>query len=170
MSTRSLNKALIIGNLTRDPEIRYTATGTAVATFGVATNRSWTGADGQRQEDVEFHRIVAWAKLAEICEKLLFKGRKVFIEGRIQTRKWTGNDDQERESTEIVADNMMVLDSRNRDGGSGEDWVGGEEVMDKPAKKEKKSEKKDPKKKASKVKPKKTSEKDDRIDVDDIPF
>lgn len=170
MSTRSLNKVLIIGNLTRDPEVRYTATGTAVATFGVATNRAWTGADGQRQEDVEFHRIVAWAKLAEICEKLLFKGRKVYIEGRIQTRKWTGNDDKERESTEIVAENMMVLDSRNRDGGGNEDWVPNEQVAETSAKKKGESEEEKPKKKDDKSKPKKKIVKEEEVDVDVIPF
>ncbi len=118
MSSRSLNKVFLIGNLTRDVELKYTAQGTAVATFGLATNRSWIGPDGQRQEDATFHRIVAWSKLAEICQQLLFKGRKVFIEGRIQTRKWTGQDGQEREVTEIVAENMMVLDNRQQPGSS----------------------------------------------------
>lgn len=125
MSSRSLNKVLLIGNLTRDVELRYTPSGTAVATFGLATNRSWsTGDGGERQEETQFHRIVAWSKLAEICGQLLFKGRKVFIEGRLQTRKWTGQDGQARETTEIVAENMMILDTRNRDGnGAEEDFV-----------------------------------------------
>lgn len=110
MSTRSLNKVLIIGNLTRDPELRYTPQGTAVCTFGVATNRSWTPADGgERQEEVEFHRIVAWAKLAEICAQILYKGRKVYVEGRLQTRTWTGQDEQERQTTEVVIDSMIAL-------------------------------------------------------------
>lgn len=131
MSTRSLNKVMLIGNLTRDVELKYTPSGTAVATFGLATNRGWTTEAGERNEDTQFHRIVAWSKLAEICDQLLFKGRKVFIEGRLQTRKWTGQDGQQRESTEIVAENMMILDSRNRDGSQGaagvevdEDYVG----------------------------------------------
>lgn len=117
MSTRSLNKVMLIGNLTRDVEVRYTPSGTAVATFGLATNRSWSSSDGSdRQEETQFHRIVAWSKLAEICGQLLFKGRKIFIEGRLQTRKFTGQDGQQREITEIVAENMMILDTKNRDG------------------------------------------------------
>ena len=88
MSSRSLNKVQLIGNLTRDPELRYTPQGTPVCTFGLATNRSWMPTDGkERQEEVEFHNIVAWSKLAELCGELLAKGRKVYIEGRLQTRQ-----------------------------------------------------------------------------------
>lgn len=123
MASRSLNKVMLIGNMTRDPELRYTPQGTAVCTFGLATNRTWVS-DGQPQEDVEFHRIVAWQKLAELCSQLLFKGRKVFVEGRLQTRRWTGKDGQERQTTEVVIDNMLVLDSRRKEG----DLVGKEEV------------------------------------------
>lgn len=123
MATRSLNKVMLIGNMTRDPELRYTPQGTAVCTFGLATNRTWIS-NGQPQEDVEFHRIVAWQKLAELCSQLLFKGRKVFVEGRLQTRRWTGKDGQERQTTEVVIDNMLVLDSRRKEG----DVVGKEEV------------------------------------------
>jgi len=119
MSSRSLNKVLLIGNLTHDPELRYTPQGTAVCTFSVATNRSWTDSSGQQQEEAEFHRVVSWQKLAEICSQLLFKGRKVFVEGRLQTRKWTGQDNQERETTEIVIDNMLILDSKHREEGRG---------------------------------------------------
>ncbi len=117
MSTRSLNRVMLIGNLTRDVDLRYTPSGTAVATFGLATNRGWTTDSGERNEDVQFHRIVAWSKLAEICGQLLFKGRKVYIEGRLQTRKWTGQDNIQRESTEVVAENMMILDNKHREGG-----------------------------------------------------
>ncbi len=110
MSARSLNRVLLIGNLTRDPELRYTPQGTAVATFGLATNRSWSPSDGgPRQEETEYHRVVAWAKLAEICSQLLYKGRKVYVEGRLQTRKWTTQDGLERETTEVVIDNMIAL-------------------------------------------------------------
>ncbi len=117
MSARSLNKVLLIGNLTRDPELRYTPQGTPVCTFGLATNRSWTSSSGgERQEETEFHRIVAWQKLAELCSQLLFKGRKVYVEGRLQTRNWTGQDGQERSTTEVVIDNMIVLDSKRRAG------------------------------------------------------
>lgn len=110
MSARSLNRVLLIGNLTRDPEVRYTPGGTAVCTFGLATNRTWTPADGSEpQEETEYHRIVAWSKLAEICGQILQKGRKVFVEGRLSTRKWTSQDGQERTVTEIVIDNMIAL-------------------------------------------------------------
>lgn len=112
MSARSLNKAILIGNLTRDPELRYTPNGVAVASFGIATNRQWTTESGEKKEDVEFHRIVAWNKLAELCSQLLTKGRKVFVEGRLQTRSWQGQDGQQRTSTEIVIDDMIILDSR----------------------------------------------------------
>lgn len=114
---RSLNKVMLIGNLTRDPELRYTPQGTAVATFGVATNRSWTTESGEKREEADFHNIVAWAKLAELCSQLLSKGRKVYVEGRLQTRKWTGQDGASRQTTEIVIDDMVILDSR-RDGGT----------------------------------------------------
>jgi single-strand DNA-binding protein len=110
MSARSLNRVQLIGNLTRDPELRYTPQGTAVCTIGLATNRTWVPSDGgERQEETEYHRIVAWAKLAEICSQLLYKGRKVYVEGRLQTRKWTGQDNLEREVTEVVIDNMIAL-------------------------------------------------------------
>lgn len=112
MSARSLNKVILIGNLTRDPELRYTPQGTAVCTFGVATNRQWMMESGEKREETEFHRIVAWNKLAELCSQLLTKGRKVYVEGRLQTRTWTGQDGRERTTTEIVIDDMIILDSR----------------------------------------------------------
>lgn len=109
---------MLIGNLTRDPEVRYTPSGTAVCTFGMATNRSWTPSDGsETQEETEFHRLVCFGKLAEICQQLLFKGRKVYCDGRLQTRKWTGNDGQERQTTEIVIDNMIALSPPKGSGG-----------------------------------------------------
>ncbi|HLE48530.1 MAG TPA: single-stranded DNA-binding protein [Patescibacteria group bacterium] len=109
---RSLNKATLIGNMTRDPELRYTPSGAAVCSFGLATNRSWNTETGEKKEETEFHRIVAWNKLAELCAQLLTKGRKVYVEGRLQTRKWTGNDNLERTTTEIVISDMIILDSR----------------------------------------------------------
>jgi len=118
MASRSLNKVLLIGNLTRDPELRYTPQGTAVCTFGLATNRTWVDSSNQKQEEAEFHRIVAWNKLAELCSQLLFKGRKVYVEGRLQTRSWTGQDGAQRTTTEIVISDMVILDSR-RDLGQG---------------------------------------------------
>lgn len=111
MATRSLNKVFVLGNLTRDPELRYTAKGTAVCTFVVATNREWRPTDvDERLEETEFHSIVAWSKLAELCAQLLYKGRKVFIEGRLNTVRW---DDQETGKrmfrTEIVCSEMIAL-------------------------------------------------------------
>lgn len=105
----NLNKAMIIGNLTRDPEIRNTPSGQSVASFSVATNMIWTDASGQRQERPEYHNVVAWRKLAEICGQYLKKGSKVYIEGRLQTRDWAGQDGVKRYRTEIVADNMIML-------------------------------------------------------------
>ena len=106
-----LNKAMIIGNITRDPEVRTTPAGQTVANFSVATNLVWTDQSGQKQEKVEFHNVVAWRKLAEIIGQYLKKGGKVYIEGRLQTRNW---DDKETGKkmyrTEIVADNLIMLD------------------------------------------------------------
>ena len=104
-----VNMAVILGNMTRDPELRYTPAGHAVCSFGVATNRSWTTAEGESQEKVEFHNVVVWNKLAEICSQYLIKGQKVYIQGRLQTRTWEGKDGNRRSQTEIVADQMVML-------------------------------------------------------------
>lgn len=112
MATRSLNKAMLIGNLTRDPELRYTPQGTAVCNFGMATNRYWVTDKGEKKEETEFHRIVAWNKLAELCGQLLAKGRKVYVEGRLQTRSWTAADGAQRSTTEVVISDMVILDSK----------------------------------------------------------
>lgn len=109
MASRSLNRVVLIGNLTRDPELKYTPAGTAVCTFGIATNRSWRTNDGQQKEEVQYHRIVAWQKLAELCGKLLTKGRKVFLEGRLTYRTFTGRDGQQRTIAEIVLDDFIVF-------------------------------------------------------------
>lgn len=106
----NLNRATIIGNLTRDPEVRTTPNGQTVASFGVATNYSWTDQSGQKQDRAEFHNIVAWGKLADICGQFLAKGRKVYVEGRLQTREWEGQDGAKRNRTEIVCENMIMLD------------------------------------------------------------
>ena len=108
----NLNKAMIIGNLTRDPETRTTPSGQTVTSFGVATNLVWTDASGAKQEKVEFHNIVAWRKLADICAKYLKKGSKIYLEGRLQTQSWEGQDGVKRNRTEIIADNMIMLDSK----------------------------------------------------------
>src|SRR4030043_371550 len=113
MAARSLNKVQLIGNLTRDPELRYTPQGTAVCSFGLATNRSWMPEGAiERREETEFHRIVAWNKLAELCSQLLAKGRKVYVEGRLQTRSWEPAEGEKRYTTEVVAEDMVILDSR----------------------------------------------------------
>jgi len=104
---------MIIGNLTKTPEVRTTPNGISVTSFGVATNFIWTDASGNRQEKVEFHNIVAWRKLAEICGQYLRKGSKVYIEGRLQTRSWDDQTGNKRYITEIVADNMIMLDSKS---------------------------------------------------------
>lgn len=111
-----LNKAMIIGRLTSDPENRTTPQGTSVSAFSVATNYVWTDNGGQKQEKVEYHNVVVWRKLAEICAQYLKKGSKVYIEGRLQTRSWDGQDGVKRYRTEIIADNMIMLD---RVGGEG---------------------------------------------------
>lgn len=111
---RSLNRVQLIGNLTRDPELRYTPSGTAVCSFGLATNRSWTTDQGEKHEETEFHRVVAWNKLAELCSQFLVKGRKVYVEGRLSTRNWTGQDGQQKSTTEVVIDDMILLDSKGR--------------------------------------------------------
>lgn len=112
MSSRSLNKVQLIGNLTRDPELRYTPTGAAVCTLGLATNRAWTTESGEKKEETEFHRVVAWNKLAELCSQLLVKGRKIYVEGRLRTNTWVGQDGSQRNTTEVVIEDMIILDSR----------------------------------------------------------
>lgn len=114
----NLNKAMVIGNLTRDPEIRNTPSGQNVASFSVATNFVWNDKSGQKQERVEFHNIVAWRRLAEVIGQYLKKGSKIYIEGRLQTRDWVGQDGVKRYRTEIVAENMIMLDSRGGGGGA----------------------------------------------------
>lgn len=108
MASRSWNRVELIGNLTRDPELRYTPNGAAVCTFGMATNRTYV-TEGERKEEVDFHRLVAWNKLAELCNQLLKKGNKVFISGRLQTRSWEAQDGTTRTVTEIVVEDMILL-------------------------------------------------------------
>ena len=109
---RSLNKAMIIGNLGADPEVRSTQGGTRVATLSVATSRSWNDRSGQQQERTEWHRVVAWDRLAEICERYLKKGDRIYVEGRIEYRQWEGQDGQTRYTTEIRARDMVMLGGR----------------------------------------------------------
>ena len=112
-----LNKVMLIGRLTKNPELRSTPSGQSVTSFSVATNRVFTDATGKKQERPEFHSIVAWGKLAEICSQYLVKGRRVYLEGRLQTRDWMAQDQTKRYTTEVVADNMIILDPPSGQGG-----------------------------------------------------
>lgn len=113
----ALNKAQIIGNLTRDPELKQTAGGQSVCTFGVATNRSWTDSNGTKKDEAEYHNIVAWGKLAEICGQYLKRGTKVFVEGRLQTRSWEDEGGTKHYRTEIVSNDMIILTPKGENTG-----------------------------------------------------
>jgi single-strand DNA-binding protein len=115
---RGLNKVMLIGNLGKDPEMKYTPSGMPVTTFSVAVSRSWRTPEGENREETEWFRVVAWQKLAETCNEYLRKGMRVYIEGRLQTRKWTDQQGQERYTTEVVANEMVMLSGRE-EGGSG---------------------------------------------------
>lgn len=116
----SLNKAMIIGNLGQDPEVRYTQNNTAVATLNIATSERYKDSNGEYQENTEWHRVVAWGRTAEICQQYLTKGSKVYIEGPIQTRQWEDKEGQKRYTTEIKALRMVMLDSKGGGNGGGQ--------------------------------------------------
>ena len=105
----SINKVILIGNLGADPELRHTATGTTVANFSLATKEAWTGKDGNKEERTEWHRIVAWGRLGEICGEYLAKGKQVYVEGKLQTRSWEDRDGNKRYNTEVLAQTMQML-------------------------------------------------------------
>jgi len=129
----NLNRAQIIGNLTRDPESRSTPAGQTVCSFSIATTHAYKDASGQKVEKPEYHSIVAWGKLAEICTQYLGKGRKVYAEGRLQTREWTSQDGQKRTRTEIVAENVILLDRASGGGAPGAPHpMGGSHSMEEP--------------------------------------
>ena len=109
---RSVNKVILIGNLTRDPELRETETGQKVTTFGLATNRQWTTSGGEKKASAEFHECVAWAKLAEICEKYLHKSKLIYVEGYLKTRSWETPEGVKKFKTEIVVQDMIMLNKR----------------------------------------------------------
>jgi single-strand DNA-binding protein len=111
MAGSGVNKVILIGNLGRDPEVRYTPGGQAVANFTVATNEAWTDKQGQKQERTEWHKIVVWGKLAELCGEYLSKGRQAYIEGRLQTREWTNKEGAKQYTTEVVANQVLFLSS-----------------------------------------------------------
>ena len=145
----NLNRAMVLGNATRDAELRTTPNGKSVASFAVATNRRWKDQSGENKDEVQFHEIVSWGKLAEIAAQIVKKGTKVYVEGRLQTRTWEGQDGARRERTEIIADNIIGLSGRGEVASEGMDQA--------PAQEE-------PKEKTDK-KPV-----EDEINLDDIPF
>src|SRR3982750_3276607 len=109
---RSYNKITLVGNLTRDPELRHTENNKPVWSFGLATNRNWTTEAGEKREETDFHRIIAWGKLAELCHQYLRKGRLVLVEGRLHSHSWTDNEGLEKAVTEIIIDDMVMLDRK----------------------------------------------------------
>lgn len=161
---RSLNRVQLIGNLTRDPELRYTPSGTAVCTFGLATNRAWTTDNGEKHEEAEFHRVVAWNKLAELCSQFLTKGRKVFVEGRLSTRSWNAQDGTQKQTTEVVISDMILLDSKRSEGETATEELGEKQTG--------REEEKSTKPASKKTKKKETEEvvESEEIIPDDIPF
>jgi len=156
MASKSLNKVELIGNLTRDPELKYTPQGTAVCTFGLATNRTWVTKTGETKEDVQFHRVVAWQKLAELCSNLLAKGRKVFLQGRITYRQYEGKDGTQRNATEIVIEDFILFDDRRKTG-SDEEGAAHATHEDVPAPEDE-------------VLHASSAAGDEKVDPDDIPF
>lgn len=169
MASRSWNRVELIGNLTRDPELRYTPNGAAVCTFGLATNRTYV-TDGEKKEEVDFHRLVAWNKLAELCNQLLKKGNKVFISGRLQTRSFEGQDGQNRQITEIVVEDMILLSPKSAAEGTFE-----EDVSPGESPKETKTEPKEKVGSEGKIEEQKKEEKPPKEEInseelDDLPF
>jgi len=173
-----LNKVMLIGNLTRDPELRYTPNGQAVISFSLATNRRWTDkTTGEKKEQAEFHNIVAWGKLAETANQILKKGRKVYVEGRLQTRSWEDSEGGKKFRTEIIADNLIVLDRKTE--GMEEEVVEEENLPETPVLEEENKEEEiieennsqeteEEKEKDSKKSS--DSSNNEEINVDDIPF
>lgn len=164
MASRSINKVTLLGNLTRDPELKYTPTNTAVCTFGLATNRSWVTAEGKTKEEAQYHRIVAWQKLAELAGKLLTKGRKVYLEGRITYREYLDKNGQQRNITEIVMDDFIVFNDGRRDGAT-------EHAQESEATQEDaRAESPRPEDEVQTSQPEKKDPEDDDVNPDDIPF
>lgn len=171
MASRSWNRVELIGNLTRDPEMRYTPSGAAVVTFTIATNRTFVS-DGEKKEEADFHRCVAWNKLAELCNQLLKKGNRVFVSGRLQNRNWETPEGQTRYITEIVIEDMILLTNKNGEFGefshdSEPAGVPSRSADEMPAKKtESKTQKSEPAEEEKKPRP----EKEEVENLDDLPF
>lgn len=152
----NLNRAMILGNATRDVDFRTTPNGRSVASFAVATNRRWSDREtGENKEEVQFHEIVVWGKLAEIARQVVSKGTRVYVEGRLQTRSWEGQDGAKREKTEIIAENIISLSPKSSYSPSSSDEMNQDAPM--------------PEKKAEKQDKKETSI-EDEINLDEIPF
>ncbi len=124
----SLNKVMVIGNVGKDPEMRYTPNGAAVTSFTVAANRRWTSPDGEQREETDWFNVVAWNKLAETVNRYVSKGSKVYIEGRLQTRSWEGADGQKRYRTEVIAQTLLLLDSRPKSPSGPEELYSPEDI------------------------------------------
>lgn len=157
---RGFNKVIIAGNVTKDPELRTTPSGQSVTSFSVATNRRYKDASGELQDTTEFHNIVAWGKLAELCTQLLHKGSGVLIEGRLQTRSWEGQDGVKRQTTEIIAENMVALTPKGMAEVSAEQMEekeDGDKAEEEPEKKSKKNSKN-------------KKDEEEIIDIDEIEF
>lgn len=167
MASRSLNKVLLIGNLTRDPELRYTPTGAAVCTIGLATNRYWTTESGEKKEEVEYHRVVAWNKLAELCSQLLTKGRKIYVEGRLRTNTWQAQDGSQRTTTEVIIEDMILLDSKRT--GPGDEGAETRDVTE-PPKTSVQQPQTQTSKQVKKVQKTKSESETEEVNLDDIPF
>lgn len=159
----SLNRVTLIGNLTRDPELRFTPNGQPVAGYAIATNRRWTSQNGETQDATEYHEIVAWGKLAEISQQLFSKGKKAYVEGRLQTRTWDAPDGSKRQRTEIIAENIIALSPRS---GAASDTHTDtpRENSSRPSQ----TKKDEPQPKSNP--PKETSTSEDEIDLSDLPF
>jgi len=132
MAQRDLNKVILIGNIGRDPDLRQTDNGSAISTFSLATNTTWVSKDGVRNEKTEWHNIVAWNRLAEICHQIIRKGDQIYIEGRLRTRTWTDESSERHQKTEVIAEQMIKLSRKSSEGNvpieagtdSGENWSG----------------------------------------------
>lgn len=166
---------MVVGNLTRDPELRYTPSGRPVCSFGLATNRRWKDAEGNPKEETQFHEIVAWGKLAEIVSQILKKGNKAYVDGRLQTRTWEGQDGARRQRTEIIMENFIPLTPKGapkevEEMAAAPSGPGVEEIVEeKPESKSSKKKKEEPVS-AKATTGKKEEKKEEEIDLDEIPF
>lgn len=164
----SLNRVQIIGNVTRDPEMRYTPNGQAVCSFSVATNRRWRDKDGNNQEQTEFHNVVAWGKVAEIISQYVKKGNKIYIEGRLQTRNWEGQDGTKRNRTEIVMEDFVFLTPKG--GESTNDFPSGQDLGSDVQEFSPKPKETKPSSRKIASKNEDSAESGDDINLDEIPF